>query len=172
MGRIKKIIELQKRLDTEELNEKQRIKLQKKVTKLSEDLYYTQMETDDTVPKRLLVFITPFGRQIFVEDYKIVYATKPKFNNSSKILPYLLAFVVLLLLFLVASVLNLFGVVSDGLLNSIAVVLGSAGIVMNLWTLYDSRKMMKQFRSMLYLNIFAILINGANIFYTCTKMIG
>ena len=171
MWKVKKIIGLQKRLDTKELSDKQKKKIKKKISKLSEGFLYVGSEELETEPKKLHMFITGWGRQILVEDYKIVFKSEPKYPTSP-LIPYLLAFAILLILYLTATVLNLFGIISDGLLLSFSFVMSSAGFLLNLWTIYDCRKIMKQYKFLLVVNVLALLLNGFNVYNDIVQMIG
>jgi hypothetical protein len=163
-------MKLQKRLDTDtKLSDKQRVKIMNKITRLRKDFMYAGMETTDD--KKMFLFITNFGRQILVDDYKIVFSTKPKIPTSP-VIPYLLAYGIMLLLFMVASVLNLFGIISDGLVLASSFVLCSAGVVLNVWTLIDSRKLWKKYKFIFVLNALAILMNGFNVYQDILQMIG
>lgn len=160
---VKRIIKLQNLLATKkELTEKEKEKYTKELDKLQKRfLLASRFHTDE---KEYQMFITDWGTRVLVCDNKIVYKKNTLSSmKNNQTYSFLLAFMILIILYIIVAFLEAFGIVPKNLVMSFSFVLGIAGIALNVWTIISCWKTLKTFRWLLLLNGFAIFMNGFNV---------
>jgi hypothetical protein len=169
--KVKKIIALKETLEKDEgLSEKEKVKIQKRITKLRKR--FTHISYDEKL--QMEIYFCLWGKHIVV-DYNRRKVLVIKGNSPTtlptNIISFLLAYLILLLIFIVASILGAFDILDENLVLSIAVVMNGTAIILNAMNLLDCRKNWKQLKFLFYLLPFVIMLNMFNLIIDLSKLL-
>lgn len=156
VNKVKKIIKMQLRLDKDEnLSEIERKKIEKKISRMKKRFFHVITDEENNME----IFFSSWGKHVVV-DYKTntVLGFKGEIPKSFKtnFFSFLIAYMILIFMFLIAIVLSLFGIISDSLLTVIMMVMNGGAVVLNVWNVIDGRELFKKYK--LFIVLFAFII--------------
>jgi hypothetical protein len=172
MKKVEKILLLQKQLHSDEtLTEREKRKIHNKIKKLEKKFLIVRTHTISEKPFQF--FVTRNGQHIYVDENEVIHIRKVEINYEQKpILPYLFAFLILLFIYLTVIVLSVFDIVTQNIITPFSFGIHLAGIILNLWSFYDSREIVFKFKWLFALNGMVVLMNAFGIAFNGYQIFG
>lgn len=157
---IKKIVKYQE-MHTKAKSSKEKFKLEKKIIKLQSKY---QMIVDDTEfgqRRNIMFYEDKKGRRVLVDNDHVLALNFVPIFIGEKFLSFMIAYFILLMVFLVVTFLNIFGLAfSDVIANSMSAVVTGLAIGLNVWTMFACKDVVFKYKWLLVMTVGIILLNS------------